>query len=390
MAKSQAARMSTKDIEGTEPADVFSLEKTFTTPAHISSLAFGHPGQLYAGSDDGSLRVYDLSTFKVLKAVRGLGNEVSSIICIKRPGSELRDAWVAHGKRISLFRLDSPKLIQSPEDALSTINIGNPEAASEIDTLNELSLSSNKSHLAFSMDSGAVGVVNLATEEVVKMKTGHESVCGSVKCVPGRPQELVSGGYDRKLQHYDYTQGDVLSSCLMESYAQNAGSAALAPPFVMSLAVSLSGVLAAGTADGRLWLGFGGEKKVTGAKRKKGKKWRGLDEDETLLIKIAEGPIVAMAFSEGRALTISTLMGVLTHYYLEYDPTVGQVVLKQLWQKESEGIQKVNTLIADEKRFIVGGFTKKGQGIIEVWRKLSPPQLEEGTSKVVSKEVVEN
>ena len=52
--------------------------------------------------DDGSLRVYDLSTFKVLKAVKGLGSEVSSIICIKRPSSELRDAWVAHGKRVCL------------------------------------------------------------------------------------------------------------------------------------------------------------------------------------------------------------------------------------------------------------------------------------------------
>jgi hypothetical protein len=82
-------------------------------------------------------------------------------------------------------------------------------------------------------------------------------------------------------------------------------------------------------------------------------------------------------------------MGVLTHYHLEYNPTVGQVVLKQLWQRESEGIQKVNALIADEKRFIVGGFTEKGQGIIEVWRKV-PPQPEADTSKVVLKEVVEN
>jgi len=79
-------------------------------------------------------------------------------------------------------------------------------------------------------------------------------------------------------------------------------------------------------------------------------------------------------------------MGVLTHYHLEYDPTVGQVVLKQLWQEESKGIKKVNALIADEKRFIIGGFTEKGQGIIEVWRKVSPPQPEADTSKVVLKE----
>jgi len=53
-------------------------------------------------SDDGSLRVYDLSSYKVLKAVRGLGAEVSSIVCVKRPGSELRDAWIAHGKMVSI------------------------------------------------------------------------------------------------------------------------------------------------------------------------------------------------------------------------------------------------------------------------------------------------
>lgn len=45
-----------------------------------------------------------------------------------------------------------------------------------LNAFSKLSLNSNKSHLAFSMDSGAVGVVNLGTKEVVKMKTGHESV----------------------------------------------------------------------------------------------------------------------------------------------------------------------------------------------------------------------
>jgi hypothetical protein len=99
------------------PEDVFFLQRTLSTPAHISSLAFGHAGHLFAGSgmvlhivqvfalanilsDDGSLRVYDLSSYKVLKAVRGLGAEVSSIICMKRTGSELRDAWIAHGQKV--------------------------------------------------------------------------------------------------------------------------------------------------------------------------------------------------------------------------------------------------------------------------------------------------
>lgn len=50
--------------------------------------------------DDGILRVYDLSTFKVIKAVRNLDSEISSIICVKKPSSDLRDAWIAAGTRV--------------------------------------------------------------------------------------------------------------------------------------------------------------------------------------------------------------------------------------------------------------------------------------------------
>jgi hypothetical protein len=74
------------------------------------------------------------------------------------------------------------------------------------------------------------------------------------------------------------------------------GGLSLSPPFIMSMAMSSTGVLAAGTADGRLWIGFKGDKTSNLGKipKKKLKKWEGLDEDEALVIKIAEGPIVAM------------------------------------------------------------------------------------------------
>jgi len=49
--------------------------------------------------------------------------------------------------------------------------------------------------------------------------------------------------------------------------------------------------MAAGTADGRLWLGWGGQK-LSG--KKKTRKWGGLNEEESTTIKIAEGPLVGM------------------------------------------------------------------------------------------------
>lgn len=67
----------------------------------------------------------------------------------------------------------------------------------------------------------------------------------------------------------------------------------------MSTAMSETGVLAAGTADGHLWLGFGGEKlhapaKGSGPKAKRSRKWDGLQTDQEVLVKAAEAPIVAL------------------------------------------------------------------------------------------------
>jgi len=42
--------------------------------------------------------------------------------------------------------------------------------------LSKLSLNSNKSHLAFTMDSGFVGVIDISDNAITKMETKHESV----------------------------------------------------------------------------------------------------------------------------------------------------------------------------------------------------------------------
>ena len=55
------------------------------------------------------------------------------------------------------------------------------------------------------------------------------------------------------------------------------GGMSLSPPFIMSMAMSNTGVLAAGTADSCLWLGFKGDKTSNSGKgpKKKSKKWEG-------------------------------------------------------------------------------------------------------------------
>jgi hypothetical protein len=207
------------------------------------------------------------------------------------------------------------------------------------------------------------------------MSRGHASVCTCVKFIPTRPKELVSGGYDQKLFHFDYTSGNLRSEREISPHAP-AGEMSLSPPFIMSMAISLTGVLAAGTVDGQLWINFSGESsKDGGSKNTKGlKTWAGLNEDTEHIAKIAEGPLVAMAFLRTRIITVSTLMGTVTQYRLALTGS-NQLNLEKLWQREPSNSMKTNSLVVDERRIVVGGLHSDDSGIIEIWereREMSP------------------
>uniref|UniRef100_A0A0W0F817 WD40 repeat-like protein n=1 Tax=Moniliophthora roreri TaxID=221103 RepID=A0A0W0F817_MONRR len=307
-----------------EGANPWGCSKVLQTPAHISALAFGHVGHLFAGCDDGTLRLYDLSTYRVLKAIRNLPAEVSSIVCQKRAGVDSRDAWIACGQKIYLFQMDTSKMIMTPEDATLTIQI---------------------------CDDGTEDVLN--------------EICANVKFIPDRPREVVSSGYDETLLHFDCFQGSVLSRRKIPTVDVTVGGITLSPPFIISSAISPSGVLAAGTADGRIWLGFGGEKRMHTKKRSK--KWDGLSEEGEVAQKITDGPIVAMAFIDNDTLVLSTLLGVVKGIRLIRPANDGLPGIEQVWEHEIGEMEKVNALVVLVARIVIGGFSKDGKGVITIW-----------------------
>jgi len=65
----------------------------------------------------------------------------------------------------------------------------------------------------------------------------------------------------------------------------------MSPPFIMSLSIASDGSVAAGTANGKLWLGCGSERT---SKSKKKTKWGGLDLAQACMVSIVEAPIVAV------------------------------------------------------------------------------------------------
>ncbi|KAJ8472718.1 hypothetical protein ONZ45_g16554 [Pleurotus djamor] len=113
----------------------FAYERTLQLPAHVTCLALGGHGHLYVGSSDGSLRVYDLQTVKVVKAIQALGDEVASVACLPKPNQNLDDVFLSVGRRIMSFGFpeESTKMIQKASDALMCIDVGD-----EDDVLNEV------------------------------------------------------------------------------------------------------------------------------------------------------------------------------------------------------------------------------------------------------------
>jgi hypothetical protein len=60
------------------------------------------------------------------------------------------------------------------------------------------------------------------------------------------------------------------------------------------------------------------------------------------------------------------LKGAITHYNLIYGNDTGEVLYQAVWQ--CENMIKVNSLIVDEKRIVVGGFDANGKGVIDIWK----------------------
>ncbi|KIK44880.1 hypothetical protein CY34DRAFT_22799 [Suillus luteus UH-Slu-Lm8-n1] len=349
----------------------YTYRQTLKTPAPISCLAKGSSNHFFAGSDDGSVRVYNQETLKVVKAIRGLG-EVSSVACMSHYTGSFGDVWVSSNRHALHFAMGTEKMILAKTDATLTLKL----CADDDDVLNELSLNQKNSQLAFCLDSGTVGVIDLSTKQITRMKTSHDNICATVKFIPDRPSELVSSGYDSRLLHHDFHQRTVLSRFdLGTSPLPQSSGVSMSPPFILSSAMSPSGILAVGTADGRVWVGAGGEK-ISGVSsgtsvKKKRRKWEGLKQDEAFTADVGHGPIVALTFIGPRTLFTSTLMGKVTLHEIGGPTADGKLDISPKWTKATADVNKVNAIIATEGLIIIGGLSESGGGMIEVWEKES-------------------
>lgn len=69
----------------------------------------------------------------------------------------------------------------------------------------------------------------------------------------------------------------------------------------------------------------------------------------------------------GTALLTSTLLGRLAQHDITYS-SEQQVEVQTSWNAEVQTLVKVNAITAQGDWLVVGGISKEGKGIVEVWR----------------------
>jgi len=120
--------------------------------------------------------------------------------------------------------------------------------------------------------------------------------------------------------------------------------------------------VAASIADGRVWVGRGGDKSIT-SKKKRHRKWEGLKEDEGSWVRVAEGPVVSVDFVGSENLVTCTLLGSLSRYEVGVESTLATMN----WSRNVERLEKVNCMRSNGKYVAVGGFLNDGKGLVEVY-----------------------
>ncbi|KAF8319287.1 WD40 repeat-like protein [Clavulina sp. PMI_390] len=369
------------------------------TPKPISCVALSRDGRLALGSEDGVVKVFQPPFARADRAIMGLGDEVSCAIFsvgAQQSTGECASLWISFGTRVACFDLSSDTLVMKLDSALKIYAIlDSDNVLNEVGeavsffmpprlqlTVHPVKIDISGSTLAFTSDSGAVGVLDIMSGQKQEMRTGHSSVAGSVSIVPDRASEMVTGGYDSKLIHFDYRQGVTLSAYNFESaQAPSSGEAniSLSPPFVTSLTISSSGVIAAGSANGQLWVGFGGERvPPTGAnstkKKKKRRYWEGLkDTEASLWTTAAQGPVVAVEFITDDILLSCSLAGHLSCFRLQNNIAAGSPTCEEIWSIDVTQVLKVNSVKVyvppnEDSWIIVGGLDRAGKGCAEVYK----------------------
>lgn len=182
---------------------------------------------LLSGSEDGTARLWDEKTAKSVRCFAAFEGEAVASVAFGSQSSEI--VFAAAGNKVFSFDLRKPDIIYKTFEA---------EYAHNQDEVNSLAISPNGRFLATSDDSGDVKIIDLQSNTLFKSLRKHSNICSTV-CFRGerRPWEVLSGGLDSLLVHWDFSRGRPIHHHDLVGLAMNSPQV-VNPPFVHSIDVS--------------------------------------------------------------------------------------------------------------------------------------------------------
>ena len=170
------------------------------------------------------------------------GDEVSDITCLCLSKHNPDILYIAYGNRILVTNLnDLPAIIH--------------QYAFNEDEVNAIALNHDESYLSACDDSGQIKVIDLDSKRLHKTLRKHSNICTSVRFIPQRKKELISGGCDNNLIRWDFTKNRAFCIIDMKDFSvANADVDAylVSPPFIHSIDITSSGDLIACATENAL------------------------------------------------------------------------------------------------------------------------------------------
>lgn len=191
-------------------------------------------GTVASGSENGDLCLWSSAGALLNKYTRPLHADCTSVLFSReKPGT----LYAAFGTEVLVFDTSRP---------------GEPLYVfqSNQDEVNQVALDDKEQFLAACDDSGEVKVFGLADRKVFKtLRFKHTNLCSTVLFrTAGRPWEVLSGGMDCRLVHWDFSKPKCLNQFNMQelhSTTNDASAYMINPPFVHHLAKSGDGSVTA-------------------------------------------------------------------------------------------------------------------------------------------------
>lgn len=140
--------------------------------------------------------------------------------------------YVAFGQEVMIFDTDQPR------EPVHRFN-------SNTDEVNQVRVDEKEEFMAACDDSGEIKIMSLTERKVYKtLRFKHTNICATVVFRPGRPWEVVSGGLDCRMVHWDFSKPKCLNQFNMQELHATSNDETgymLNPPFIHHLTTNDAG-----------------------------------------------------------------------------------------------------------------------------------------------------